>query len=110
MFTIIIRFEHVNSPLTLKGIKPGQTILEICLNNKIELNHICAGACACTPCHIYIDSGNNNFERTSRREFHFIERGKKSKINSRLACQCVLTGRKGKIEITLPDQAILPQD
>ena len=105
MYTIRINFEEKGlEPVTLSGIAPDQSLLEVCLDNDIELHHNCGAVCACSTCHIYIDKGGDFLEELSDREEDFIDRAVNPRINSRLGCQCVLQAGEGVVEITLPDQ------
>ena len=105
MYTIRINFEEKGlEPVTLSGIAPDQSLLEVCLDNDIELHHNCGAVCACSTCHIYIDKGGDFLEELSDREEDFIDRAVNPRINSRLGCQCVLQSGEGVVEITLPDQ------
>jgi len=105
MYNITFRFEQKGlEPVTLSGIEPGQSILEIALKNDIELHHNCGGVCACSTCHIYVDKGEEFLEELSDKEEDFIDRAVNPRLNSRLGCQCVLHSGGGNISVTLPDQ------
>jgi 2Fe-2S ferredoxin len=106
MYTIKIKFEQKGlEPVTLENIPPGDSLLEICLDNDIELHHNCGGVCACTTCHLYIDSGMEHIEEISDKEEDFIDRAANPRLNSRLGCQSVLLDGDGTVEVTLPDQS-----
>lgn len=105
MYTIKIKFEQKGlEPVTLENIPAGDSLLEICLDNDIELHHNCGGVCACTTCHLYVDNGMQHIEEITDKEEDFIDRAVNPKLNSRLGCQSVLLDGEGTIEITLPDQ------
>lgn len=105
MYTINIKFEQKNlEPVTLQQVKPGDSLLEILLDNDIELHHNCGGVCACSTCHLYVNSGEEFLEELSDKEEDFIDRAVNPRLNSRLGCQCVLNEGTGTIDITLPDQ------
>ena len=105
MYTIRFNFEQKGlSPVTLNNVEPGQSLLEIALNNDIELHHNCGGVCACSTCHLYVEKGADFLEELSDREEDFIDRAVSPKLSSRLGCQCILNNGKGEIEVTLPDQ------
>jgi len=105
MYTIKINFEQPGlEPVTLENIEAGQSILEVCLKNDIELHHNCGGVCACSTCHVYVHKGEDELEELTDREEDFIDRAVNPRLNSRLGCQCVLIGDGGEIEVTLPDQ------
>ena len=105
MYTITYKFEKKGlSPITLENIEDGQSLLEIALINDINLHHNCGGVCACSTCHLYVESGDDFLEELSDKEEDFIDRAVSPRINSRLGCQCVLQEGDGNIVVTLPDQ------
>jgi len=105
MYTIKFNFEQKDlEPRTLEKVEAGQTLLEIALKNDIELHHNCGGVCACTTCHLYVDSGMDNIDEISDKEEDFIDRAVNPRLHSRLGCQCLLNDGSGEIEITIPDQ------
>jgi 2Fe-2S ferredoxin len=105
MYTIQFNFEQTGlEPVTLTGVKPGQSLLEIALDNQIELHHNCGGVCACSTCHLYVNKGEEFIEPISDKEEDFIDRAVNPRLNSRLGCQCALLEGSGHIEVTLPDQ------
>jgi len=105
MYTIKFKFEQKGlEPVTLADISPGQSLLEVALENDIELHHNCGGVCACSTCHLYLEKGEEFVEELSDKEEDFIDRAVNPKLISRLACQCVLQEGEGEIEVTLPDQ------
>ena len=105
MYTVTFRFEQKGlETVTLSGIAPDQSLLEVALNNNIELHHNCGAVCACSTCHLYVEKGSQFIEEISDKEEDFIDRAVNPRLNSRLGCQCVLLEGKGTIEVTLPDQ------
>jgi 2Fe-2S ferredoxin len=105
MYNIHIKFEQKNiSPVTLDNIGDGDSLLEVVLDNGIELHHNCGGVCACSTCHLYVESGESFIEELSDKEEDFIDRAVNPRINSRLGCQCILQPGSGDINILLPDQ------
>ncbi|GAA4753878.1 2Fe-2S iron-sulfur cluster-binding protein [Flavisolibacter ginsenosidimutans] len=103
MYTIIVSFTDKKSPLQLKRIAAGQTLLEVLLNDDVNIRHDCGGVCHCTTCHIYIEKGGNFLEEPSKRETDFLKKVAQRKPESRLACQCLLLAGKGEITVRLPD-------
>ena len=105
MYNITVKFEQKGlEPVKLENISAGDSLLEICLDNGIELHHNCGAVCACSTCHVYVDKGMDRLPEISDREEDFIDRAVNPRLNSRLGCQCVLADGSGEIEITLPDQ------
>ena len=105
MASINIKFEQKDlKPLILENIKLGDSILEICLDNNINLHHNCGGVCACSTCHIYINKGMDFLPELTDKEENFIDRAVSPTIISRLGCQCLVENQFAEIDITLPDQ------
>ncbi len=108
MYRIKFKFEEKGlEPVTLENVAPGQSILEVALDNNIELHHNCGMVCACSTCHLYLEKGDEFVPEISEREEDFIDRARNPKINSRLGCQCVLDDGDGEIEVTIPDQSVI---
>lgn len=106
MYSIKFKFEQKGlEPITISNVEAGESILEVALKNDIELHHNCGGVCACSTCHLYLESGENFVEELSDREEDFIDRAVNPRLNSRLGCQCVLQDGEGTLEVTLPDQS-----
>lgn len=111
MYTVKFNFEQKGlEPVTIENIAPGQSILEIALDNHIELHHNCGMVCACSTCHIYVDHGELHLPELSDKEEDFIDRARNPRLNSRLGCQCILEGGGGVVEVTLPDQSLIHGD
>lgn len=105
MYTITFNFEQKGlEKVTLTGIEPNQSLLEIALKNDIDLHHNCGGVCACSTCHLYVNKGEDSMEEMTDKEEDFVDRAINPRLNSRLGCQCVLHPGSGEIEVTLPDQ------
>ena len=69
MYNITFKFEEKGlEPVTLSGIEPDQSILEVALKHDIELHHNCGGVCACSTCHIYVEGGDDFLEELSDKE------------------------------------------
>ncbi|MEO5984535.1 MAG: 2Fe-2S iron-sulfur cluster-binding protein [Ferruginibacter sp.] len=105
MYNVTFKFEQKGlKPIILNNIEPDQSLLEVALKNDIVLHHNCGGVCACSTCHVYVESGEDFVEELSDKEEDFIDRAINPRLNSRLSCQCVMQIGNGDIIITLPDQ------
>ncbi len=105
MVKITFNFEDKNIPTkVVKNVESGYSILEITEDFDIHLNHNCGGVCACSTCHIYVEKGDDFLEEISDKEEDFIDRAINPRLESRLACQCVILEDDAEIEITIPDQ------
>ena len=106
MATVKFKFEDKNiEPKTVENVEEGYSILEIAEDNDVHLNHNCGGVCACSTCHVYVDSGDDFLEEISDKEEDFIDRAINPRLESRLGCQCIILKEDAIIEITIPDQS-----
>lgn len=103
IFKVKINFEEADHESVELQIAEGESVLDVCMENGIELQHNCGGVCGCSTCHIYVNKGMDNVQEISDKEEDFIDRAVNPRINSRLGCQCVMID--GDIEVTLPDQS-----
>jgi ferredoxin, 2Fe-2S len=112
MYSIKFNFEQKGlEPVTIDNVAPGQSILEVAMDNNIELHHNCGMVCACSTCHLYLEKGEDLIAELSDKEEDFIDRARNPRLTSRLGCQCILEdGNSGVIEVTLPDQSLIHGD
>ena len=103
VYSIKINFEEKDHESLELPIAEGESVLDVCLENGIDLQHNCGGVCGCSTCHVYVNKGMDNIQEISDKEEDFIDRAVNPRINSRLGCQCVILD--GDIEVTLPDQS-----
>ncbi|MFZ4635495.1 MAG: 2Fe-2S iron-sulfur cluster-binding protein [Saprospiraceae bacterium] len=92
-------------PKTINGNFLDQSVLEITEDHDVHLNHNCGGVCACSTCHVYIEKGEDFLEEISDKEEDFIDRAINPRLESRLACQCILLDEDAEITVTIPDQS-----
>ena len=105
MARIKFNFEDKSIPsVIVENISDDQSILEVTEEANIHLNHNCGGVCACSTCHIYVKKGSEFLEEISDKEEDFIDRAINPKLDSRLACQCIILSNEADIEVVIPDQ------
>ncbi|MDI9338159.1 MAG: 2Fe-2S iron-sulfur cluster-binding protein [Alphaproteobacteria bacterium] len=106
MAIIELDFEQKGMSSTLiEFTQLGDSILEHCLKNNINLHHNCGGVCACSTCHVYVLEGAEFLPEISEKEENFIDRAISPRLESRLACQCTIDAPTAKIKLRLPDQS-----
>lgn len=106
MATIRFQFEDASiAPKTVTGDFVDQSILELTELYDVHLNHNCGGVCACSTCHIYVEKGDQYLEEISDKEEDFIDRAINPRIESRLACQCIILEADADVTVTIPDQS-----
>nr|WP_294893858.1 2Fe-2S iron-sulfur cluster-binding protein [uncultured Pedobacter sp.] len=103
LFKLRLNFEEKGHESLELPIAVGESVLDVCLDNGIELQHNCGGVCGCSTCHVYLTKGEDNVQEISDKEEDFIDRAVNPKISSRLGCQCILID--GDLEVTIPDQS-----
>lgn len=104
MAKITFQFEDKTLPSRTVEAEEGLSILEITELHDIHLNHNCGGVCACSTCHLYVEKGEDDLEEISDREENYIDRAINPRINSRLACQCIILDENAQIVVSIPDQ------
>ena len=106
MATINFLFEDKKiAPKKVSGDFKEMSILEITEEADVHLNHNCGGVCACSTCHIYVERGDQFLEEISEKEEDFIDRAHNPRLESRLACQCIILKDNAEITVTIPDQS-----
>ncbi|MGB3084317.1 MAG: 2Fe-2S iron-sulfur cluster-binding protein [Saprospiraceae bacterium] len=105
MAKFIFKFEDPGIPEKTAVLDAqDKSILEIAEALDVHLNHNCGGVCACSTCHIYIDAGDSFLEPLSDKEEDFIDRAINPRLESRLACQCIILDESAEITFEVPDQ------
>ena len=105
MATVRFQFEDKSIPSkSVTGNFLDMSVLEITEDYDVHLNHNCGGVCACSTCHVYIESGEGFLEEISDKEEDFIDRAISPRLESRLSCQCVILDEAADITVTIPDQ------
>lgn len=79
----------------------GQNLLEVALSHNINVEHACGGVCACSTCHIYLEKGEQSISEAAEAELDRVEEAPGLQRNSRLSCQCEVTG-PGPIQVRIP--------
>ncbi len=79
--------------------KPGQTIIEVALDNDIEIEHACEMACACTTCHVIVREGFDSLEEADELEDDLLDKAWGLEPESRLSCQAKLAEQDLVVEI-----------
>jgi len=93
-----VEFESGKLPYHEHG-KP-ESILDVCLNFGMHLEHACGGNCACTTCHVIVTKGMENLsEMDEDEEGDRLQMAPGLTLRSRLGCQCVV---EGDVEVEIP--------
>jgi 2Fe-2S ferredoxin len=87
-------------------VQPDTTVLQAVLNNAVgHLIAECGGNCTCATCHIYVDPRYiSRLPKMEKSEDEMLEGVAAPRmINSRLACQVVLSQELSGMVVRLPD-------
>lgn len=87
-----------------KGIEvevpEGTPILDAALDNNIHIDHNCGGNCACSTCHIIVESGFDELNEITEDEEDMLDEAEGLTETSRLACQVMA---KKDIIVRIPE-------
>jgi len=78
--------------------RPG-SLLDIALGHGVEIEHACGGVCACSTCHVIIESGLESCNPPSEQEEDRLDEAYGLTTRSRLACQCVPDGTQDLVVV-----------
>lgn len=73
-------------------VPDGLSLLEAALAHDVELEHACGGFCACTTCHVLVESGADSLSPMSFDEEDRLDTAEGVTLRSRLACQSRVLG------------------
>jgi len=104
MAKITFKFEE-DIPTKTVEVAADVSILEATELHDIHLNHNCGAVCACSTCHIYVEKGDEYLEEITDKEEDFVDRATNPRLESRLACQCVILEEDAELVVTIPDQS-----
>ncbi len=94
-----VEFEYGTLPYQDHG-KP-MSFLDVAENYDVFLDHACGGACACSTCHVKIQSGASGLTEAEDDELDRLDMAADPDLNSRLGCQAVIT-RPGEYVVEIP--------
>lgn len=83
-------------------VPAGTSILDAALDNDIKLDHNCGGNCACSTCHVIIETGMENLSEMSEDEEDMLDSAQGLTLESRLACQSKISG---DIKVRIPEKS-----
>lgn len=77
--------------------EPGTSLCDALLQHGIAIEHACEKSCACTTCHVIIQSGFNSLNPAEEKEEDLLDRAWGLTATSRLSCQA----KVGAVPLTL---------
>jgi 2Fe-2S ferredoxin len=94
-----VEFESGKLPYHEHG-KP-ESLLDVCLNAGIHLEHACGGNCACTTCHVVVKKGKELLNEMDDDEADRLDMAADLQLDSRLGCQTVIE-KPGEVVVEIP--------
>jgi 2Fe-2S ferredoxin len=96
-----VRTEVDVDPAEFPFGKIGQdgSLLDIATEAGVEINHSCGGVCACSTCHVYVQSGLETCSKATEDEEDELDKAPALTPESRLSCQCVPNGRRDLVVV-----------
>lgn len=92
-----------NGSDTVVDAKNGETLLEVAAQAGVELFGGCGGAGVCGSCHVYISSEHlPKLNDATFEEQDLLEALPNGKVNSRLACQVVVSDECDGMVVEIP--------
>jgi len=79
--------------------EPGQSIVDVALDNGIDIEHACEMSCACTTCHVIVREGFDSLDESDELEDDMLDKAWGLEPESRLGCQALLTDEDLVVEI-----------
>jgi ferredoxin, 2Fe-2S len=95
---ITIDYDPATMPNSEHGLQGS--LLDICLNHGVHLEHACGGSCACTTCHIIVKQGDSNLSEAEEDEMDRVDQAAGVTLHSRLGCQAVV---RGDVTVEIPN-------
>ncbi len=96
-----IVFKLRNGTQKTASFREGQTILQVAEENGIKLRDNCEGFGVCGGCHVKIENFLDRLPEISEKEDDTLDRVSDVEINSRLACQVVLSSNLDGLVVRL---------
>ncbi|CAL4325029.1 2Fe-2S ferredoxin [Buchnera aphidicola (Periphyllus testudinaceus)] len=81
--------------------KKGESILDVALRNKINIEHACEKSCSCSTCHCIIKNGFSTLSNIKEKEEDVLDKAWGLTETSRLSCQAKLGNCDIEVEIPL---------
>jgi 2Fe-2S ferredoxin len=77
----------------------GESIIDACLRNGIEIEHACEKSCACTTCHVIVREGFDSLPDSDELEDDLLDKAWGLEPDSRLSCQAIVQDEDLVVEI-----------
>jgi 2Fe-2S ferredoxin len=96
---IVLPHEELCPEGAVLEAKPGESVLDVALNNGIAIEHACEKSCACTTCHVIIREGFDSLDESDELEDDMLDKAWGLEPESRLSCQAKVADEDLVVEI-----------
>jgi ferredoxin len=83
----------------------GSSILEAAQTSGAPEGSACGGVCACSTCHVYVESGAELLSDAEEDEEDILDKAFDVRMNSRLGCQSKLQ-REGIVRVRISKESL----
>lgn len=83
----------------------GMSILDAAREAHAPEGDACGGVCACSTCHVYVESGGERLSEAEEEEEDILDKAFDVRMGSRLGCQAKIRS-EGVIEIRISKESI----
>src|SRR6187399_815190 len=83
----------------------GTTLLQAAKRSGAPEGSACGGVCACSTCHVYVESGAELLSDAEENEEDILDKAFDVRMNSRLGCQAKVQG-DGVIEVRITRESL----
>ena len=104
MARVVFRSNRQHGELAIE-VPEGTTLLEASKDAGAAVGDACGGNCACSTCHVYVQSGEAALSEMDDKESDRLDLGFDVRATSRLACQTCIQG-KGEVVVEVTQESL----
>ncbi len=86
-------------------VPEGTSILQAAREVGAPEGDACGGVCACSTCHVYVESGEDELTEASEDEEDILDKAFDVRMTSRLGCQAKVSGR-GTVVVRISEESL----
>jgi 2Fe-2S ferredoxin len=83
----------------------GSSILEAAQKAGAPEGSACGGVCACSTCHVYVETGGEVLSSASEDEEDILDKAFDVRMSSRLGCQAKIQ-REGRVSVRISKESL----
>lgn len=83
----------------------GTSLLQAAKKAKAPEGDACGGVCACSTCHVYVESGREHLTEAEEKEEDILDKAFDVRMTSRLGCQAKLKS-EGRVRVSISKESL----